>query len=161
MIRKKRTHGNRKANMSSSLGRTGSASANPAASGSGSGGGASSGARGQNSTTEEWQILRHKQQRLLLLQHASTCEFEAGKCTVTPHCAQMKNVWEHVAHCKNQQCTVQHCISSRNVLLHYQRCRDPRCPACGPVRSRLSKAQGRKYLPETQALVEAMRKVEL
>lgn len=83
----------------------------------------------------EWQKVRHKQQRLLLLRHASKCQYEAGKCPVTPHCASMKKLWEHIAHCRNQQCTVQHCMSSRYVLSHYRRCKDPRCPACGPVRS--------------------------
>ena len=82
----------------------------------------------------EWQKVRHKQQRLLLLRHASKCQYEAGKCPVTPHCASMKKLWEHIAHCKDHQCTVQHCMSSRYVLSHYRRCKDPRCPACGPVR---------------------------
>jgi len=97
-----------------------------------------SGSRGRDST--EWQKVRHKQQRLLLLRHASKCQFEAGKCPVTPHCASMKKLWEHIAHCKNQQCTVQHCMSSRYVLSHYRRCKDPRCPACGPVRETIRKS---------------------
>ena len=103
-----------------------------------SGTGSVSGSRGRDST--EWQKVRHKQQRLLLLRHASKCQFEAGKCPVTPHCASMKKLWEHIAHCKNQQCTVQHCMSSRYVLSHYRRCKDPRCPACGPVRETIRKS---------------------
>lgn len=95
------------------------------------------GSRSRDST--EWQKVRHKQQRLLLLRHASKCQFEAGKCPVTPHCASMKELWEHIAHCKNQQCRVQHCLSSRYVLSHYRRCKDPRCPACGPVRETIRK----------------------
>jgi len=94
--------------------------------------------RGRDST--EWQKVRHKQQRLLLLRHASKCQYESGKCPVTPHCAPMKKLWEHIAHCKNQQCTVQHCMSSRYVLSHYRRCKDPRCPACGPVRETIRKS---------------------
>jgi E1A/CREB-binding protein len=88
----------------------------------------------------EWQKVRHKQQRLLLLRHASRCQYEPSKCPVTPHCASMKKLWEHIAHCKNQQCTVPHCMSSRYVLSHYRRCKDARCPACGPVRETIRKS---------------------
>jgi len=88
----------------------------------------------------EWQRIRHKQQRLLLLRHASKCQFEAGKCPVTPHCASMKKLWEHIALCKDQQCQVQHCMSSRYVLSHYRRCKDSKCPACGPVRESIKKS---------------------
>jgi E1A/CREB-binding protein len=77
----------------------------------------------------EWQKARHKQQRLLLLRHASHCQYE-GRCPVTPHCASMKKLWEHIVHCRNQQCQVPHCMSSRYVLNHYRRCKDARCPAC-------------------------------
>lgn len=92
-----------------------------------------------NKNDAEWQKIRHKQQRLLLLRHASSCRHEAGKCPVTPHCASMKRLWEHIAHCKNQSCSVQHCLSSRYVLSHYRRCKDARCPACGPVRETIQK----------------------
>lgn len=87
----------------------------------------------------EWQKVRHKQQRLLLLRHASRCQY-TGKCPVTPHCASMKKLWEHIAHCKNQQCSVPHCMSSRYVLSHYRRCKDQRCPACAPVRETIRKS---------------------
>ncbi|KAL3917426.1 MAG: hypothetical protein SGILL_004720, partial [Bacillariaceae sp.] len=87
----------------------------------------------------EWQKVRHKQQRLLLLRHASRCQHQ-GKCPVTPHCASMKKLWEHIAHCKNQQCQVPHCMSSRYVLSHYRRCKDARCPACAPVRETIRKS---------------------
>jgi len=95
---------------------------------------------GRNIDTE-LQKIRHKQQRLLLLRHASKCQYEAGKCPVTPHCASMKTLWEHIAHCKDQQCTVDYCMSSRYVLSHYRRCKDARCPACGPVRETIRKSQ--------------------
>lgn len=88
--------------------------------------------------SSEWLKVRHKQQRLLLLRHASKCQ-HVGKCPETPHCASMKKLWDHIAHCKNQQCNVQHCMSSRYVLSHYRRCKDPRCPACGPVRDSIRK----------------------
>lgn len=95
---------------------------------------------GPRRNDSEWQKVRHKQQRLLLLRHASKCSYEAGKCPVTPHCASMKKLWEHIAHCKNHQCTVQHCMSSRYVLSHYRRCKDPRCLSCGPVRDAIRKS---------------------
>lgn len=87
----------------------------------------------------EWQKVRHKQQRLLLLRHASRCQY-TGKCPVTPHCASMKKLWEHIAHCKDHQCSVPHCMSSRYVLSHYRRCKDARCPACAPVRETIRKS---------------------
>lgn len=93
----------------------------------------------------EWQKVRHKQQRLLLLRHASRCQYK-GKCPVTPHCASMKKLWEHIALCKNQQCNVPHCMSSRYVLSHYRRCKDPRCPACAPVRETIRKSHEREQL---------------
>jgi Bromodomain/TAZ zinc finger/PHD-finger len=92
----------------------------------------------------EYQKIRHKQQRLLLLRHASRCQHESGKCPVTPHCASMKRLWEHIANCKIQSCTVQHCLSSRYVLSHYRRCKDQRCPACGPVRETIRKSSQRE-----------------
>jgi E1A/CREB-binding protein len=91
------------------------------------------------------QKIRHKQQRLLLLRHASRCQHTVN-CPTTPHCASMKELWDHIAHCRNQQCTFQHCLSSRYVLSHYRRCREPSCPACAPVRETIrssSKQQGR------------------
>lgn len=98
---------------------------------------------GQGSSTRrndsEWQKVRHKQQRLLLLRHASRCQYSSN-CPVTPHCASMKKLWEHIAHCKNQQCNVPHCMSSRYVLSHYRRCKDARCPACAPVRETIRKS---------------------
>ncbi|VEU37356.1 unnamed protein product [Pseudo-nitzschia multistriata] len=87
----------------------------------------------------EWQKVRHKQQRLLLLRHASKCEHKTN-CPVTPHCANMKKLWEHIAHCKDQQCNVPHCMSSRYVLSHYRRCKDAKCPACGPVRETIRRS---------------------
>jgi len=92
----------------------------------------------------EWQKVRHKQQRLLLLRHASRCQHKGTKCPVTPHCASMKKLWEHIAHCKDQQCNVPHCMSSRYVLSHYRRCKDPRCPACGPVRETIKRSHERE-----------------
>uniref|UniRef100_A0A6V0BSR0 histone acetyltransferase n=1 Tax=Pseudo-nitzschia australis TaxID=44445 RepID=A0A6V0BSR0_9STRA len=91
----------------------------------------------------EWQKVRHKQQRLLLLRHASRCEHKSN-CPVTPHCANMKKLWEHIAHCKDQYCNVAHCLSSRYVLSHYRRCKNEECPACGPVRETIRKTHDRE-----------------
>ncbi|GAX16081.1 E1A/CREB-binding protein [Fistulifera solaris] len=86
------------------------------------------------------QVLRHQQQRLLLLRHAAKCQYEDGRCPVTPHCAGMKRLWKHIAECKNQKCLVPHCVSSRYVLSHYHRCKDVRCPVCGPVREAIHRS---------------------
>jgi E1A/CREB-binding protein len=119
-----------------------SASATGSTSGGGGAAPSSSGGTGSGGRNDsEWQKIRHKQQRLLLLRHASRCQHEAGSCPVTPHCASMKKLWEHIAHCRDPQCTVQHCLSSRYVLSHYRRCKDARCPACGPVRETIRNSQ--------------------
>jgi hypothetical protein len=85
------------------------------------------------STAHRQQVLRQQQQRLLLLLHASKCPHKNGKCPVTPHCAKMKRLWDHIKNCKDQQCRMAHCVSSRYVLSHYHRCKDQRCKVCGPV----------------------------
>lgn len=97
------------------------------------------------------QVLRHQQQRLLLLRHAAKCQHEDGRCPVTPHCAGMKRLWKHIAECKNQKCLVPHCVSSRYVLSHYHRCKDVRCPVCGPVREAIHRSH------EKQKQMQALR----
>ena len=83
----------------------------------------------------EWMAgIRHKQQRLLLLHHSAKCPQEDGHCTVTTHCAEMKRLWKHMDHCKDNNCQLSHCYSSRAILSHYRKCNEPTCPACGPVR---------------------------
>ena len=86
---------------------------------------------GENAETDA--KARHKRQRLLLLRHASKCTAETGTCTVTPHCADMKILWKHIANCKDSYCKVRHCMSSRYVLSHYRRCKPP-CNICDPVK---------------------------
>lgn len=90
--------------------------------------------------SDRQQVLRHQQQRLLLLRHAAKCQHEDNRCPVTPHCAGMKQLWKHIAECKNQKCLVPHCVSSRYVLSHYHRCKDVRCPVCGPVREAIHRS---------------------
>jgi len=92
------------------------------------------------SGSDRQQVLRHQQQRLLLLRHAAKCPHEDGRCPVTPHCAGMKRLWKHIAECKDQKCLVPHCVSSRYVLSHYHRCKDVRCPVCGPVREAIHRS---------------------
>lgn len=104
------------------------------------GAGASVGTSSSRSTSDRAQVLRHQQQRLLLLRHAAKCPHEDGQCPVTPHCAGMKRLWKHIAECKNQKCQVPHCVSSRYVLSHYHRCKDVRCPVCGPVREAIHRS---------------------
>ena len=101
---------------------------------------ASSASAASRSTSDRAQVLRHQQQRLLLLRHAAKCPHEDGQCPVTPHCAGMKRLWKHIAECKNQKCQVPHCVSSRYVLSHYHRCKDVRCPVCGPVREAIHRS---------------------
>jgi len=92
------------------------------------------------------QVLRHQQQRLLLLRHAAKCPHEDGRCPVTPHCCGMKRLWKHIAECKNQKCQVPHCVSSRYVLSHYHRCKDVRCPVCGPVREAIHRSHEKQKI---------------
>jgi len=95
---------------------------------------------GGRQVSDRQQVLRHQQQRLLLLRHAAKCQHEDGRCPVTPHCAGMKRLWKHIAECKDQKCLVPHCVSSRYVLSHYHRCKDVRCPVCGPVREAIHRS---------------------
>ncbi|KAL7543880.1 hypothetical protein ACHAXR_013283 [Thalassiosira sp. AJA248-18] len=83
---------------------------------------------------------RHKQQRLLLLCHATKCTVETGQCTVTPHCAEMKMLWKHIASCKDSSCKVRHCLSSRYMVRHYQRCAKSTCNVCDPVKDTIKDA---------------------
>ena len=90
--------------------------------------------------------LRHQQQRLLLLRHASKCPTKDGECKVTPHCAAIKRLWQHIADCKNQHCSVTHCVTTRFVFSHYHRCKDMNCYICAPVRDLLAKAHQRQLI---------------
>lgn len=93
----------------------------------------------QNPEEHRKQVLKQQQQRLLLLRHASKCPHENGRCPVTPHCWNMKQLWKHIMSCKDQECKVPHCVSSRYVLSHYSKCKEPTCPVCGPVREAIKR----------------------
>jgi len=98
------------------------------------------------SSSDRQMFLRHRQQRLLLLRHAAKCPHEDGQCPVTPHCADMKRLWKHLAECKDKKCQVPHCVSSRSVLSHYHRCKVPRCLVCGPVREAIHRSYKKQKL---------------
>ena len=54
------------------------------------------------------------------------CRVPIGqKCQVTPHCAVMQKLWQHIAQCKEQRCSYPHCgISTCRTL---RRCSDLHC----------------------------------
>ena len=118
--------------------------------------GSSNGAKGisrdSRSGSDRQQVLRHQQQRLLLLRHAAKCPHEDASCPVTPHCAGMKRLWKHIAECKDQKCIVPHCVSSRYVLSHYHRCKDVRCPVCGPVREAIHRSHEKAKQQQMEVL---------
>ena len=92
----------------------------------------------------------HKQQRLLLLRHASKCNAPKGECTVTPHCHNMKQLWLHISNCSKKDCDTPHCLSSRYVLMHYRKCKDNTCPSCQPVREAIGKSPKRIDMPKEE-----------
>jgi len=83
---------------------------------------------------EDAAATRAKQQRLLLLWHASKCKYDRQDCPVTPHCSITKRIWAHIAQCRNPRCEEKDCGSSWYMLLHYKNCKNKRCVVCWPVR---------------------------
>ncbi|KAJ7544850.1 hypothetical protein O6H91_09G096200 [Diphasiastrum complanatum] len=76
-----------------------------------------------------------KQQRwLLFLRHASRCTAPEGQCQTTPHCHIARQLWSHIAVCRERDCQYSRCTSTRSLLHHHQQCREAHCPVCGPVR---------------------------
>ena len=98
----------------------------------------------------EWKV----QKRLLLLHHSTKCPHEDGRCPVTPHCADMKQLWRHMkekvrirqkqlrllllyhsvkcAH-ENRRCPVtRHCAEFKRLWRHMEGCADNQCrvPHC-------------------------------
>jgi E1A/CREB-binding protein len=58
--------------------------------------------------------LHQQQQRLLYLRHASKCIHVDGRCPQGyPNCIGMKELWKHIASCREQRCKFPHCVSSR------------------------------------------------
>ncbi len=79
--------------------------------------------------------IKAKQQRLLLLHHASNCSDPS--CSLTQHCTKMKLLWKHMVTCRSKSCTLQYCRTSRSILTHHVSCKNQRCKVCLPVRQRL------------------------
>ena len=90
---------------------------------------------GQPLTEAQRRELQEQHQRrwLMLLRHASDCRAPPGTCQGTPHCANMKVLWDHVVRCVDTKCTYPKCIQSRGVLSHYHKCKNMRCNVCGIV----------------------------
>ncbi len=113
------------------------------------------GSRPEHNKTEKTRII-HKQQRLLLLRHASKCTAPEGQCTVTPHCTNMKRLWQHISTCAKKDCDTPHCISSRYVLMHYRKCKDSKCPSCQPVRDAIGNQQEKISVRSPEVPVSSM-----
>jgi hypothetical protein len=95
------------------------------------------------SQQDELSKTKMKQQRILLLRHASKCPFGSTEdggngqiCPTAPNCPSMKRLWKHIVSCTeaNNRCTYPHCNSSKYVMSHYRSCNDPNCACCQPVR---------------------------
>lgn len=104
--------------------------------------GALPGGLGEPGVDAQRQQQYSKQQRwLLFLRHASKCTAPEGQCKITPHCHMARQLWSHIASCRDRECTFNRCNASRTLLHHHQHCRDARCPVCGPVRQQVMNQQ--------------------
>jgi hypothetical protein len=84
-------------------------------------------------------LVRPQQQRILLLHHASKCQFIGSTCPITPHCGEMKHLWLHMRNCKMKSCAESRCLPSRQVLWHFSKCSKSNCQVCAPVRRKIDK----------------------
>jgi len=98
---------------------------------------------------------KFKQQRLLLLHHASQCKAPDGQCAVSEHCTYIKTLWRHMENCTDYECTYSHCVSSRSILRHYRKCDDSRCIICGPVRDSVMRQRSRQEGGESKMSVDS------
>lgn len=73
------------------------------------------------------QRIRTQKLRLIRLHHAS-------KCSSSDCCSEAKQLWNHMATCKQNTCGFTECNQSRRALSHYYKCKDDSCPVCVPVR---------------------------
>lgn len=81
--------------------------------------------------------IKNKQQRLLLLHHASQCPHGDGNCPRFKQCVDYKRLWHHISHCAEGRCGVSHCLSSRAILSHYRHCMNTDCEICRPIRQKI------------------------
>lgn len=59
-------------------------------------------------------VSPEEQQQLLVLHHASKCTHVDGECPQGyRECKVMKELWNHIAKCRNQRCPYSHCVASR------------------------------------------------
>lgn len=103
---------------------------------------------GGNTEDLRKQILKQRQQRLLLLRHASKCDNDVD-CNWS--CSKMKVLWRHIMECKELKCDTRHCVSSRHVLSHYSRCKNHTCPVCGPVRDAIRKRLSKRGFSQVRS----------
>lgn len=89
------------------------------------------------STLDTASRIKNKQQRLLLLHHASQCPHGDGNCPRFKQCVDYKRLWHHISHCAEGRCGVSHCLSSRAILSHYRSCKNTGCEICRPIRQKI------------------------
>ena len=90
-----------------------------------------------NTSHETAKDLEKKQQRLLLLYHASQCPHGDGKCPRSKQCTEYKHLWHHISHCVHDKCDrPSSCISSRSLLSHFRSCENTECELCRPLRQK-------------------------
>ena len=102
---------------------------------------ASDGAKTPHETARD---LEKKQQRLLLLHHASHCPHGVGKCPRSKQCTEYKHLWHHISRCSDDRCGRLSCGSSRSLLSHFRSCKDTECATCRPLRQKI--LSGEKYV---------------
>ena len=91
--------------------------------------------------------IQQQQFRIILLWHSSHCSNK--NCVAIKKCNRVKELWEHISECKDNNCNFKHCLSSRWILGHYHHCKDKKCKICPPVRKAIEKKE--KEIAETTA----------
>mmetsp|Transcript_28031 Transcript_28031/g.41921 ORF Transcript_28031/g.41921 Transcript_28031/m.41921 type:complete len:231 (-) Transcript_28031:42-734(-) len=87
-------------------------------------------------------LIKHKQNRLLLLWHSSHCTINEGEyCPVTSHCTEIKALKRHIINCKSKECHYPKCLTSRHIIGHYKKCFDRSCLICIPVKQKIKDLQ--------------------
>ena len=89
-------------------------------------------------------VRKHQQFRLILLYHASKCQYPAHSlqpCPETQHfhpmhrCAHMKSLWQHITTCSSPTpCPFPHCTSTKFIVKHFNHCQDQSCLVCSVVK---------------------------
>jgi len=80
-------------------------------------------------------ILRERQQWLLGLHHARSCNIAAPSNCAAGYCGRYKELLRHAGTCTSVACSLPQCRTFRPLLQHSERCsRDAACPLCEPLR---------------------------